>query len=228
MSLQQFSLFHETSEKDLKAWHRPYAAIFAGQSPVLDIGCGPSYFADVLLELGIDSLGIDLDPAMVEMSITRGRRAVLGTQNSLPETDGGFGGVHVSHVIEHLWGDELETLLVNANRALRPGGILVLRTPNWENRFVRERLFWMDHTHKRPYPRELLVRMLRDLGMTQLTSGAEPFGMNDTYVVAAKPSLENKEAIRVQFSGSQNSQVTTVRRIKGRIKNRLRSFLEIG
>ena len=70
---------------------------------------------------------------------------------------------------------------------LRPGGILVLRTPNWENRWVRERLFWGDHTHTRPYPRELLVRMTSDLGLEEWQSGAEPFGVNDTFVVAAKP-----------------------------------------
>ncbi|EMI56489.1 methyltransferase type 11 [Rhodopirellula sallentina SM41] len=226
MSLQQFSLFHETSEEKLQNWHRPYAALFTERGPVLDVGCGPGYMADVLTEMGVDSLGIDLDPAMVELSKKRGRNAVLGSQDAFPQVESGFGGVHISHVVEHLWGDELEKMLSNSLAVLRPSGILIIRTPNWDNPFVRERLFWMDHTHKRPYPRELLVRMLKDMGMLEVTSGCEPTGMNDTFVVAANPPFATNDVPPLKFLRRDDG-VSVIRRTKGRMRDRLQGFLGI-
>lgn len=224
MSVQQFSLFHETCEEGLQNWHRPYAELFLSRSPVLDVGCGPGYMADVLSENGVESLGIDLDHAMVELSKKRGHAAEVGSQDTFPRRPGGFGGVHISHVVEHLWGEELERMLSNAIAVLQPDGILVVRTPNWNNPFVRERLFWMDHTHKRPYPRELLVRMLLDLGMLEVESGFEPHGMNDTFVVAAKPPFLINDIPAVCFTTEPTNR-SVLRRTKVLLRNRLQGFL---
>ena len=226
MSLQQFSLFHETSGDRLKSWHTPYAEVFQDSGPVLDVGCGPGYFADVLRDLGIESMGVDIDPEMVKMATQRGHKVILGNQESFTERAGQFGGVHVSHVVEHLWGDELETLLKNALTALRPGGILIVRTPNWENRFVRERLFWMDHTHKRPYPGELLIRMMKDLGMVEVQTGFEPTGMNDTFVIAAKPPF-TKTGLKVHFPTADSHSGNVLQHGKQLARKKLKAFLEI-
>ena len=49
---QKYSLFHGTEEERLKQWHTPYADMLAQHGPVLDVGCGPGYFADLLRERG--------------------------------------------------------------------------------------------------------------------------------------------------------------------------------
>ncbi len=184
---QRFSIFHDGAEAGLKAWHAPYANAF-GPGRVADVGCGPGYFLDLVRARGIATFGIDLDPAMVEATARRGHEAVVGNHRTLADMPAAFSGVHLSHIIEHLWGDEAVELLEAAQTALQPGGVLIVRTPNWGNATVRHGGFWLDHTHKRPYPRELLEKLLGDLGFEIVQSGNEQGGWEDTFVLARKPA----------------------------------------
>ena len=45
---------------------------FAGQSDVLDVGCGRGEFLELLREKGIRARGLDLNPEMVEVCRARG------------------------------------------------------------------------------------------------------------------------------------------------------------
>ena len=197
--MQRFSIFHASSEQTLKAWHRPYAEVLACYAPVLDIGCGPGYFADLLRDHGAKCVGLDIDPAMVEASRSRGHVAHQGNQCSIHRLGIEFGAIHVSHVIEHLWGEEVVALLEQCAANLCEGGRLVIRTPNWEMAEVRRRVFWLDHTHRRPYGRELIERLLRDLGFTVEISGYEPYGLRDLFVIGVK-GCPNAGDIQLSFS----------------------------
>jgi glycosyltransferase involved in cell wall biosynthesis len=188
---QQFSIFHDGAEAGLKAWHAPYAVAF-GPGRVADVGCGPGYFLDLLRERGVLGFGIDIDPAMVDAAKRRGHEAVAGDHTTLATMPDAFTGVHLSHIIEHLWGDDAVALLEGAKTALKPGGMLIVRTPNWGNATVRHGGFWLDHTHKRPYPKELLEKLLTDLGFETLQAGFEPGGWEDTYVVSRKRAAVSK------------------------------------
>lgn len=198
-AVQKFSVFHDANEDHLKKWHGPYASLFARARNVLDVGCGPMYFADLLRDAGVETVGIDLDPAMVKLGQSRGHTVFQADHRHIASYQSEFGGVHISHVVEHLWGEELVILLEDSFKALRPSGLLIVRTPNWKNQYVREHLFWMDHTHKRPYPPDLLVRMLTDIGFVHVRSGAEPFGVNDVYVIAVKPPGSSAMDLAVKF-----------------------------
>lgn len=197
MSVQKFSVFHETDVETLQNWHMPYAKLFRNCENVLDVGCGPGYFADDLKLLGVKSLGIDIDEDMVRMATSRGHDALLGNQDYLSSHPNCFGGIHISHVVEHLTPGQLEVLLTNSVVALKTDGILIIRTPNWSNKFVREKLFWQDHTHVRPYPAETLKRMLVDLGASEVVIGCEPSGMNDVFVIASKAA--DPKRLQVEF-----------------------------
>lgn len=185
--MQQFSIFHQIPEARLKLWHHPYAELFRPCRRVLDLGCGPGYFLDLLRERNVPGLGLDIDPEMVAQARERGHQAELGTQRDLGNYREEFDAVHVSHVIEHLWGDDALELIRNSLGALRPGGLLVIRTPNWSYHEVRNGGFWHDHTHKRPYPLALLEKLSADLGAETALGGHEPFGWRDTFFVARKP-----------------------------------------
>lgn len=224
-SVQKFSIFHDIGMDDLKHWHRPYAVLFQPFSPVLDVGCGPMYFADLLQEFQVHSVGLDVDPEMVRLAASRGHQAFHGDHHWLQGHAGEFGGIHISHVVEHLWGDELTELLESSFEALQPAGLLVIRTPNWQVRYVREHLFWMDHTHKRPYPRQLLDRMLTDIGFEVLQTGCEPTGMQDLFVIAAKPPVDSKRVLKVEFEPVPR--LGLMGRIRRRLRMHLRSFLEL-
>jgi glycosyltransferase involved in cell wall biosynthesis len=183
---QRFSLFHgDGAEAGFKAWHAPYANAFAAPR-VADVGCGPGYFLDLIRDRGITGFGIDIDPQMVEAARGRGHEAVVGDHRTLASMPNMFSGVHLSHIIEHLWGEEAVELLEAAKTALAPGGMVIVRTPNWGNATVRHGGFWLDHTHKRPYPRELLEKLLKDLDFDIAQAGHEPGGWEDTFVLACK------------------------------------------
>lgn len=185
--LQGPTLFFQQEEESFKRWHAPYAALFQGYPSVVDLGCGQGTFLDLVSAQKSSTLGIDLDPQMVEFTRKRGHKVLLGDQTILGEFSCSFHGIHISHVIEHMWGEQAVQLIQDCANALHPGGMLVIRTPNWENRIVRNRSFWLDHTHRRPYPIALLQQMTRASGFNVTTYGYEPFGLEDAYFVCHRP-----------------------------------------
>jgi O-antigen chain-terminating methyltransferase len=60
------------------------------------------------------------------------------------------------HIAEHLPFHVLQQLIIEAKRVLTPGGLLILETPNPENIMVGTSSFYLDPTHERPIPPELL------------------------------------------------------------------------
>src|SRR5262249_47045689 len=89
---------------------------------------------------------------------------------------GSLGGVVSFHVIEHLPPEAVDRLVRLASRALAPGGVLILETPNPLSLVVAARNFWLDPTHRRPvHPESLrLTYELAGLGLIERI-GLRPF-----------------------------------------------------
>ncbi len=129
--------------------------------PVLDVGCGRGEALALLRDQGIAARGIDTSARMVALCHERGLEAEEGDAFAaladLPE--GSLGGVVSFHVIEHLPAASLDRLVRLAYRALKPGGVLILETPNPLSMLVAARSFWLDPTHVRPVHPESLKLM---------------------------------------------------------------------
>ncbi|MEE9301540.1 MAG: methyltransferase domain-containing protein [Alphaproteobacteria bacterium] len=96
---------------------------------VLDIGCGTGVNAEALAAKGHEVSGIDISPVAIEKFRARGfDGAVCNINEEIPFEDGTFDLVFGSDVIEHII--DTERALSEMNRVLRPGGQLVLSTPN--------------------------------------------------------------------------------------------------
>lgn len=189
---QKFSLFHKDFDQaEMQArrqWHAKYAVYFKDcLDPVMDIGCGSGIFLEILRDMFIPGLGIDYDQDMVDVCNELGLSAILADDQTIGNYDNYFGGIHASHIIEHVDGDRAIALVENCLKALKPGGRLVIRTPNFRNDNVRVEGFWLDITHIRPYPLALLREVLNDTGFEVIDEGFEPGGWNDTYIVGKKP-----------------------------------------
>ncbi|MBC7544897.1 MAG: class I SAM-dependent methyltransferase [Candidatus Sericytochromatia bacterium] len=196
---QRFSLFHGDDNGDaLKQWLAPYADQFIGRKHVLDIGCGPGYFLELLADRSVPALGIDFDPAMVAFCQEKGLKAVVADARSLTSWTKQFDAIHAGHIIEHMDGETAVAFLEQCATALRPGGLLILRTPNWENDTVRHGAFWLDHTHVRPYPLPLLEQILLDLDFRIRSAGSEPRGQNDLYMIATKLSPPSPSNLHIE------------------------------
>lgn len=190
---QKYSLFHTDYQSEelqaRRAWHQRYATYFeTACAEIMDIGCGSGIFLEILKEKGVPAFGIDPDTDMVTICQNLGLQALLGDERILAEyPENSLGGIHASHVIEHMDGQRAIELVENAFAALMPGGLFIVRTPNWRNEMVRHEGFWLDITHVRPYPLPLLQQVFKDVGFEVIAAGFEDFGWNDTYIVGRKP-----------------------------------------
>lgn len=137
-------------------------------APVLDLGCGRGEWLQLLHEAGQRAYGIDSNQAMVEHCQQLGLEAlqtdVLAHLRSLPTES--IRAISAMHLIEHLDFRTLLALLDECMRVLRPGGLLLLETPNPENVHVGSCNFYMDPTHRNPLPPALTQYLAESRGFT--------------------------------------------------------------
>lgn len=95
---------------------------------LLEVGCGSGDTLVFLATLGWKTVGIDVDPVAVEVARKRGLDVRVGSIMAHRFDSESFDAIVMNHVIEHLH-DPL-AILAECKRVLRPGGCLVLVTPN--------------------------------------------------------------------------------------------------
>jgi 2-polyprenyl-3-methyl-5-hydroxy-6-metoxy-1,4-benzoquinol methylase len=152
-------------EDRLRVHQQPLAELFRGRHCVLDIGCGRGVMLDLLRERGVASEGIDIMPEAVSHCQAKGHTAHLAEAGEfLAKVTDRYDGILASHVVEHLDFESAARLLGLCFRALTAGGIVVVVTPNPRDVEVLGDVFWLDPTHRRPYPPELIGSMLESAG----------------------------------------------------------------
>jgi O-antigen chain-terminating methyltransferase len=146
------------TDEDIRERLSLYLADLQERTPVLDLGCGRGEFLRLLQDKGIEGRGIDGNARMVAACREQGLAVEEGDlfEALAAQPEGSLGAVVSFHVIEHLPAENLERLVRLAWRALRPGGILILETPNPLSVVVAARNFWLDPTHLRPVHPESL------------------------------------------------------------------------
>ncbi|MGJ9416914.1 methyltransferase domain-containing protein [Massilia sp. CMS3.1] len=128
-------------------------------APALDLGCGRGEWLELLGEAGFAARGVDLDDGMLAACLERGLNvANEDAMAALAATpDGSLAVVSAFHLVEHISFDQVLVLIAQALRALRPGGLLILETPNPENLVVGSSSFYDDPSHLRPLSPKLLA-----------------------------------------------------------------------
>jgi len=109
-----------------------FAARFAGQLRVLDIGCGTGYGTAQLAQHARSAVGIDVSAdALVyarEHYQIPNTTFLTASATAIPFQRASFDLITAFEVIEHL--DDWRDLLVEARRLLDPGGMFLVSTPN--------------------------------------------------------------------------------------------------
>ena len=173
---------------------------------VFDLGCGRGEWLELLQKNSIAAMGVDLDTGMLaacqQINLKVQCQDALESLKQLQ--DGSASVVSAFHLVEHLPFDRVKDLVAECHRVLKPGGLLIMETPNPENFMVATHNFYLDPTHLRPIPPDLLafvpeyfgyesVKILRlqetagvkthpNLSMLDVLTGASP----DYAVVAQK------------------------------------------
>jgi len=98
---------------------------------LLDVGCGSGHFLKQMRASGWEVFGVEPDPKAVavardeyDMDVRQGDLASVGFDDDM------FDAITLSHVIEHV--PDPAVLLSECRRVLKPGGSLVVTTPNME------------------------------------------------------------------------------------------------
>lgn len=137
---------------------KPYFENLNGK--VLDIGCFHGTLASGCSERIV---GVDNDKDALQVCRERGfevKQADL--EGRIPFKSNSFAGVFCSHTIEHLYNPL--NLLKEILRVLKPGGKLILLTPDYILTHDKEQGFWADYDHKKPFIKTSLERIAFDAG----------------------------------------------------------------
>ncbi len=138
--------------------------------PLIDVGAGRGEWLGLLHDRHIASEGIERSSVLVNRARESGLNMILGDAlaNLSSRESGSVGAISAFHVIEHLSFETLISLIDESLRALRPGGVLILETPNPANLVVGACNFWLDPTHVRPIPKALAAFLVEQRGFTDV------------------------------------------------------------
>lgn len=128
------------------------------QSLAIDIGCGRGEWLELLTNHNIKAKGVDLDQGMLQACKILNLDATYadGIEYLKKQDNESCIAISAFHVVEHISFEELQTLVKESLRVLKPAGILILETPNPENIKVATENFYLDPTHIKPIPSALL------------------------------------------------------------------------
>jgi 2-polyprenyl-3-methyl-5-hydroxy-6-metoxy-1,4-benzoquinol methylase len=151
---------------------------------VLDVGCATGFFLEVAFASGWEVYGVELSEYAAELARRRfGERIFIGTLEQAQYSDGNFDLITLSDLLEHV--PDLRSFLLEVRRVLRPGGILMIVTPNVASltaQLMRSRWSHYKREHLFYFSPDTIMRLLRESGFTIEFKGAAAKCLNIAYV----------------------------------------------
>jgi 2-polyprenyl-3-methyl-5-hydroxy-6-metoxy-1,4-benzoquinol methylase len=188
----------------------------ARMSKVLEVGCGGG---DTLRWLkdrhpGVETTGVEYNPAMAEMLARNADHALIGSIDAVMPSLGAYDTILCLDVLEHL--PDADSVLRSLVARLSPGGAFIISLPNISHLSVslplllRRRFDYadaglLDRTHLRFFVEASIVAMLNEAGLIiedgglsgmqggrarlidQLTLGALRHHLTKQYIFRARP-----------------------------------------
>ncbi len=174
------------SQRRIQAFYLP---MFTTCRQVVDLGCGDGDFVALLLAQGIDAVGVDADDKVHAAAQAKGlpliHQNVFDYLAAAP--DSSVDGIFCAHLVEHLAYPQVIELVRQTQRILRPGGRIVLATPDCRTLFSHLEMFYLHFGHVSFYHPRLLCFMLTHAGFGDVDFGVNPH--------TSSPLLQNARAI---------------------------------
>lgn len=138
------------------------------KKPIVDIGCGRGELLSVLKENKFKAIGIDMNKSMVNRATEAGFEAHNTDALSYLTTlkTGALSSVTGFHIVEHIPFEPLMAIFKECYRVIDRGGFALFETPNPETLSVGSHTFYLDPSHLRPVPPQLLAFMLEYSGFS--------------------------------------------------------------
>ena len=189
-----------TWRRQEKYWRAKGDSMFLGSgvsglNHLLDVGCGKGDFMNRMRRQGWKVEGLEVDADAVEYARSTSDLSVhLGSLEDIRFPDNTFDVITSNHVIEHV--HDPISLIRECLRILKPGGRLVLATPNMES--FGHQIFEKDWSHLDP-PRHLRLFTKKTLRECAARAGFQSIDVwcPPGYAEGALPaSIERKDKIR--------------------------------
>jgi SAM-dependent methyltransferase len=150
-----------------------YLPFFQDCRRVVDVGCGDGDFVALLREQGIEAYGVDNDPIAIQHLHAREIPVVEADVVTYLQSvePGSLDGVFSAHLVEHLSYQAVYEVIHHAYRALKPGGRIVLATPNARALVSHLEMYWLHFGHVAFYHPRLLCFFLHRVGFQNETWG---------------------------------------------------------
>ncbi|MAJ64397.1 MAG: methyltransferase [Alphaproteobacteria bacterium] len=129
----------------------------------LEVGCGRGEFLKGFIDLGIDGYGVDQTDNAKKICVNSEIKIADLEKELLPYDDNFFDIIYSKSVVEHFYYPE--KLFKEMHRVLKPGGILLTLTPDWENTY---KIFYEDYTHRTPFTYNSLKDIQSIVGFTEI------------------------------------------------------------
>lgn len=138
-----------------------------GSDLCLDLGCGRGVWLELLQTHGFAARGIDLNRVAVAEAQALGLPVEHGDALAWlrAQPEGSVLAVTAFHLMEHLPFGLRLALVTECARVLRPGGLLIMETPNPENIWVATHTFHHDPTHSQPLTPDSLEFLVNYCGL---------------------------------------------------------------
>lgn len=138
-------------------WIKDEILLFENCSRILDVGCGTGWFCEILKNIYPKSqiFGTDL----IDKRKFKDFNFSVANINHLPYPASYFDGISAKAVLEHVT-NPLEGVK-EINRVLNNGGIFFVSVPD-----VKDKHFWDDYTHVRPFTKNSIFTLLNDGGFS--------------------------------------------------------------
>jgi ubiquinone/menaquinone biosynthesis C-methylase UbiE len=120
---RKYALINRWNPRNLEII-RDWVAPVPGER-ILDVGCGKGHLVKALSELGVDAVGIDLNPNAADVAVVPRVRTMSAT--NLDFEDATFDAVVSFHAIEHI--PPIEETLREMSRVVKPAGKVLLVYP---------------------------------------------------------------------------------------------------
>lgn len=150
------------------------------KEPVLELGCGPGYVLEFLQRNGFTHAeGIDISREQVGLARSRGLRATAADCFAFLKKPRAYSAIIAVDFVEHFTKEELLRLFPLIFKSLRPGGILLLQTPNGQGLFPGQ-VVYGDLTHQTIFAQDSLQHILTLAGFRNIRF-AETGPVPDTF-----------------------------------------------
>lgn len=131
---------------------------------LLETGCGRGEFLRGFQEVGLEVVGVDMCHSSREFARDLDIQISIIGQEPLPFEDASVDVIFSKSLVEHLANPEI--LMSEVDRLLKPGGLVITMTPDWES---NQKTFYDDLTHVRPYTFKTLESLYEQFSLDLIT-----------------------------------------------------------